>query len=501
MSLQVLLTLVALFCYSLPQTLKEENCKPYDEEEDERENSISGNILEMNKGDIEWLIFGDVVANRTKAAENCPKGHCYWVKGSDGFVTIPYEISDVYTPQQRGEIISALEEMNKMTCVRFIPQTIEKDYLSFISGAGCWSFVGRIKGKQTLSLSNRGCVKRGVIQHEANHAMGMNHEQNRDDRDDFVQIIWENLKEGYESAYIQRNFKTFGLPYDYLSAMHYGRYSFSKARGLPTMVPIPNPDQVIGQQYGFSDMDYRKLKTLYECKVCSTLLPDWAGHFTSANYPSPYPENSNCVWIIRTQRKRVRLNFLKFRVESSKNCSKDYVKVYDGYSNTSLLLLDKTCGRNRPPMLIASANIMMIEFVSDNKISKYGFVATYKTGTCGETLFNMTGGFSSPSYPSNYPRSNDCYWTIIAPKGYTISLEMQDFKLEFSFDCEFDYVSIRDGGNKISPIKGKYCGMQSVPTFNSTESSVLVHFSSDSSGRNKGFLATYVMRQNTWTGA
>lgn len=60
----------------------------------------------------------------------------------------------------------------------------------------CWSYVGRIGGKQEVSLNVYGCVYHGVIQHELLHALGFHHEHTRSDRDEFVKINWENIPAG-----------------------------------------------------------------------------------------------------------------------------------------------------------------------------------------------------------------------------------------------------------------------------------------------------------------
>lgn len=38
---------------------------------------------------------------------------------------------------------------------------------------------------------------------------------------------------------------------------------------------------------------------------CSNVLPKSKGSFSSVNYPSPYPNNSNCLWLIRIRRSKV----------------------------------------------------------------------------------------------------------------------------------------------------------------------------------------------------
>jgi len=77
---------------------------------------------------------------------------------------------------------------------------------------------------QELSLGSLPCRKLGVALHEFGHALGLWHEQSRVDRDDFIEIIWDNVKprgRGSFSTYLQQSFS---VPYDYGSIMHYSAY-------------------------------------------------------------------------------------------------------------------------------------------------------------------------------------------------------------------------------------------------------------------------------------
>ena len=67
------------------------------------------------------------------------------------------------------------------------------------------------------------------------HAFGFFHEQSRPDRDQYVQIIWENILEDKASNYlIKPGTHTYGVMYDGKSVMHYLTTYFNNGNG-PTM--------------------------------------------------------------------------------------------------------------------------------------------------------------------------------------------------------------------------------------------------------------------------
>ena len=54
------------------------------------------------------------------------------------------------------------------------------------------------RGAQIVSLARSGCVRKGIVMHELLHAVGFHHEQNRPDRDNYLNIYLENVKSGKE---------------------------------------------------------------------------------------------------------------------------------------------------------------------------------------------------------------------------------------------------------------------------------------------------------------
>lgn len=159
----------------------------------------------------------------------------------------------------------AMSHLHYYTCVRFVPRSNQRDFVQITAGNGCYSNVGRVGGRQTISLSP-GCNNIGTFLHEMMHTIGFVHEQSRLDRDDYVQILWQNIIPG-----MSRNFdkspgtSPFGVEYDYSSVMHYSDTAFSRSRFLKTIVPRGNPRIEIGQRRGLSHGDMRKINRMYQC--------------------------------------------------------------------------------------------------------------------------------------------------------------------------------------------------------------------------------------------
>ena len=91
-------------------------------------------------------------------------------------------------------------------------------------------------GIQALQLAS---FDEGTIWHEFLHAVGLEHTIAREDRDNYVKIFWENVIGG-ELAKVQfliyagAEGDFFGLPYDYMSLMHYKKDSHRKKQGQIT---------------------------------------------------------------------------------------------------------------------------------------------------------------------------------------------------------------------------------------------------------------------------
>ncbi|KAK9686990.1 Astacin (Peptidase family M12A) [Popillia japonica] len=191
---------------------------------------------------------------------------------------IPYELAPIFAsnPSAANQIHRALERFAEVSCVKVRPREAgDVDYV-YVSGenSGCWSYVGRLGGRQQLNLQLGGCIWDDIIIHEFLHAAGFYHQQSATERDDYVTIMWENITPGTEHNFNKFGadvITSFGQPYDYYSVMHYDAWAFS-FNGLPTVVPVDiNYLNIIGQgwQWGqdFSEIDINKLRYKYPLQL------------------------------------------------------------------------------------------------------------------------------------------------------------------------------------------------------------------------------------------
>ncbi|XP_076129139.1 adhesion G-protein coupled receptor G6 isoform X7 [Alosa pseudoharengus] len=108
-------------------------------------------------------------------------------------------------------------------------------------------------------------------------------------------------------------------------------------------------------------------------------------------------------------------------------------------------------------------------------------------GDCNLEFTDPQGSFTSPCYPSDYPQSQSCKWTLRAPAGFIVQITFLDFELEEALGCIYDKVIVNTGTNDV-----KFCGLTANGlTLNSSGNVMEVSFNSDFSVQKKGFSINY----------
>jgi hypothetical protein len=142
----------------------------------------------------------------------------------------------------------------------------------FMGTDGCWSMLGSeayfMGLKRRVNLGPN-CAAYHIVLHELGHALGLAHEHQRMDRDQYIEIHKENLDDPFAGFGFKLNFQLqktdLLVPYDFLSIMHYRRNAFSK-NGEDTIVPkaayIGFIDQM-GRVTRLSDGDKMAIRKLY----------------------------------------------------------------------------------------------------------------------------------------------------------------------------------------------------------------------------------------------
>ncbi|XP_063298111.1 high choriolytic enzyme 1-like isoform X2 [Pelobates fuscus] len=386
-----------------------------------------GTILTSNERIIDQLLEGDIAPRPAPSRGAMVCSNCFWPQTKPGKVIVPLLFSTEYSEKEILTMKEGLNQFQILTCVSFVDRTTEKDYISIDPGKGCWSVLGKVGGKQTISLEQPNCISSGTVQHEMIHALGFYHEQNRSDRDAYVNILKKNICPGRFYNFELSVTNNLDLPYDYDSVMHYPRKAFTITGG-DTIVPKPDPKVEIGRTNWMSHLDVKKINLIYNCNLCRTKFTRFtSGTFSSADFK--FGNDKICVWGFQTPQylnQKVFLEIYELNIPQSSGCSDSYLKFYNGDSREAKVLQDKTCGSTIIPLLISSQKSLLMEFVSNLELSQSKFKAFYKTVTDGDTFFNDNGNVNSPSYPNSYPHNADAVYTIRAPSGKKWA-DLEDF--------------------------------------------------------------------------
>merc|ERR1711935_1051189 len=260
-----------------------------------------------------WNIDPDLIQDRPPVnskgshafAANWPNPTTY--PGSN--LRVPYRIKTVdFSEAEVTTIRDSLFEMcgDLEGCVDFYDDTYTEAYDSkYIlirntdeqgtHDPGCWSSLGFTNPSTYQSLNlGHGCVYQSTVQHEFMHALGFLHEQSRPDRDQHIDILWDNIIPDMHSQFWKMetsDWQDLEESYDLKSVMHYEGWSFlteeAASVGNSSIVYKDTNDRFLSDPPAMSSSDIQQMLRRYGevCQARTDLLycnsdeTDWTvGH-------------------------------------------------------------------------------------------------------------------------------------------------------------------------------------------------------------------------------
>ncbi|KAI6195105.1 Metalloendopeptidase [Aphelenchoides besseyi] len=236
--------------------------------------TIEQDIL-LTDDQAEYLLHKLHVSRRNKRSaiymEQMPAQH--W----DSNQPIPYTFDLSLNPRDQHIIKLALRSIEISTCIRFQyfptkPAGNHIVYLKIATPTFCGlSYIGKISPANPIYLSFACGDPIGVVIHETLHALGVNHEHLRIDRDKYISMNWDNINPQYFDYFAVSDplsYTSYGVPFDFESIMMYGPYTGAVDPNRPSIQPKDDDGTKfakMGQRKRLSKTDIQLLDKMY-CK-------------------------------------------------------------------------------------------------------------------------------------------------------------------------------------------------------------------------------------------
>lgn len=187
---------------------------------------------------------------------------------------------------------------------------------------------------------------------------------------------------------------------------------------------------------------------------------------TSPNHPQGYDRNSDCRYCVKSAAlgNFVSLEIANLKLDARRNCypNKDYL-IIENVDGTPISSPICTLIRRNPIRAMAQ-NALCVKFVTNNKVERSGWKATFKEisefqSACGgkaSVVARMNPNFpkkmpnlptiQSANYPGRVPPGSECSWHLMAPNtDQLVHIEFTVFKM--NKNCKFHYVKLFSSEN------------------------------------------------------
>jgi hypothetical protein len=234
---------------------------------------VSGDIFIGDSAFVERFQFMQFSSVSNRSASIWPSG------------IIPYEIESSFSTTEKRNIIDALNHVMDKTNVLFIPRSTQDDFVRFkrytvaqLGFLGGTAPLGRQQGTgmHEIKLSQ---FDMPLVAHEILHVLGVMHEHTRNDRDNFIEILRDNIvpaHRGFFEKFPRNDTRDVGS-YDFNSIMHYNFSAFGLVENgvqRQTIAKFSNrADRTFGNATQLSPGDIRGVNSLYTTNAGRRIIP------------------------------------------------------------------------------------------------------------------------------------------------------------------------------------------------------------------------------------
>ncbi|TRY70568.1 hypothetical protein TCAL_06112 [Tigriopus californicus] len=309
---------------------------------------------------------------------------------------IPYSMDYRFTSEERVIIAQAFQHIEENSCVTFSAKTgSDQDFVHLYLGEhmGCFAddHYQAGKGQHIVHLNRPICMYSQVIAHELLHLLGVGHEHQRPDRDDFVRVNWNNIipdmaynffkdiwqedishppelcfgreatthnvqharRDNCTNGLVRANL---GVGYDYQSIMHYETHFFAINASEPTLIS-KSADPIKFSAPSMTAKDVQKLQRAYNCNGTSTT--GCGGHLHGDSGSIEASAKSDCEWLISVDDGfLVQLEFPDSKIE---DCNRSNLTVINANKELGPHL-GTFCGQKVPEVISSLGNSLTVVY-------------------------------------------------------------------------------------------------------------------------------------------
>lgn len=237
----------------------------------------------------------------------------------------------------------------------------------------------------------------------------------------------------------------------------------------------------------------RAIDISYETTIsgCGGMLTSIIGSIES---PLSFEHNKsvNCMWQIKVSKGSSIVITLLIMLNHANN----YIELFDGpFSTSSRLAKFSSTTTPKSQSIETTGNILSLRMHLAQYSAGYHdrFSLEYRAN-CQRVITTNVGYIETPNYPDLYPRYTHCQWTIKAPVGRKIIIDIESYPY-IDTDCDSDNLRIMTIDQRISNKRsnesyGPYCA--DYPKRLILENNyVVITFKPDWNDRNRGFSLKY----------